>query len=114
MPSPEHAAYVEAAPSLAQTRLNHLSELVHATIPQAEACIGYQMPAFRDGKIFFYFGAFKHHIGIYPPLTTQPDLQERLERWRGPKGNLKLAYADDMPWDLLAELVRALHAQYAG
>lgn len=113
MSSPEHAAYIEAAPAPAKELLREVAELVRQAYPEAEACIGYQMPAFRDKRIFVYFGAFKKHIGVYPPVTTDLALVARLEPWRGPKGNLKFPYEQSIPWALLREVVEALHGQYA-
>ena len=76
-------------------------------MPDAVRCIGYQMPAFRMGRIFFYFAAFKNHIGIYPPVRD-PALVEELARWRGPKGNLIFPLKEPLPIDLIGRTAVAL------
>jgi len=43
---------------------------VEANVPGALRCVSYKMPAFKLEHVFFYFAAFKKHIGIYPPVFT--------------------------------------------
>ncbi len=86
---------------------------VETLLPQARPCIGYQMPAFRGNKyIFFYFAAFKKHIGIYPPVTADAELIQSLQPYRGQKGNLSFPLDQPLPLELIGRLVMALHSQY--
>jgi len=39
-----------------------------AAIPQATETISYRIPALKLGGDVIYFAAFKHHIGVYPPV----------------------------------------------
>jgi uncharacterized protein YdhG (YjbR/CyaY superfamily) len=71
------------------------------------------MPAFREGKVFIYFAAFKNHIGIYPPVSGDKKLEESLAPYRGPKGNLKFPLNEPMPIDLIKRVAKALHNEYA-
>ncbi len=86
---------------------------VERRVPDANRCIGYNMPAFRQRQRFFYFAAFKHHIGIYPPMTYDPALVQETAPFRGPKGNLSFPHRHDLPVDLIGRLAAALAAQYA-
>ena len=72
------------------------------------------MPAFRRGKVFFYFAAFKRHIGIYPPLHDDAALVAELEPFRGPKGNLSFPLDQPLPLELIGRVAEALHRQYSG
>jgi uncharacterized protein YdhG (YjbR/CyaY superfamily) len=73
------------------------------------------MPALRlpapRSRVFFYFAAFKQHIGVYPPVH-EPALVEALARWRGPTGNLQFPLDEPLPLALLARLASALAQQY--
>ena len=100
-------AGIPAAPILTKIRA-----LATKCALNAAETISYQMPAFRDGKIFLYFATFKNHVGLYPPLTENSELVERLAPYRGPKGNLKFPYDEEIPYDLIAEVIKALHFQY--
>ena len=86
---------------------------VERRIPGAVRCISYSMPAFKEKRVFFYFAAFKKHIGIYPPVTEDKALILETERYRGPKGNLSFAYKDPLPTELIGRVAIALSAQYA-
>ncbi|MDO8329326.1 MAG: hypothetical protein Q7T36_02515 [Fluviicoccus sp.] len=85
---------------------------VEIRIPAALRCIGYNMPAFRGKRIFFYFAAFKKHIGIYPPLTQGAGLIAELAPWRGPKGNLSFPRNQPLPIELIGRVAVALYREY--
>ena len=112
MPAEVHQAYVDRAPEAGRERLCWVLDRVAELVPDAEPVMSYAMPAFRRGKVFFYVGAFKKHLGVYPPLADDAELVERLASFRGPKGNLVLPYAQPFPEDELSLLIPALAAQY--
>lgn len=93
-------------------RLSAIQAEVQRRVPGATRCTGYGMPAFRQGKIFFYFAGFKRHIGIYPPLNGPADLVARLAPYRGPKGNLSFPHDAPLPLDLIGAVAEGLAAQY--
>jgi uncharacterized protein YdhG (YjbR/CyaY superfamily) len=107
-----HEALIAGAPAELQGRLRAIQAEVERVVPQAERCVGYRMPAFRCGRIFFYFSAFNRHIGIYPPLTNHAALVTETAPFRGPKGNLSFAHAQPLPLELIGRVAQALAAQY--
>lgn len=102
------ADYIAAAAPAAQPILRRLRAAVREAVPDAEECISYRMPALRIRKVFFYFAAFKAHIGIYPPVKGSAALQKRLAKYRGPKGNLQFPLDEPMPYALIAQVARTL------
>lgn len=109
-----HDAYFAAVSPELRKRLEAIQARVEALLPQAQRCIGYGMPAFRTGpggRIFFYFAAFKKHVGIYPPLRQDEGLIQTLAPYRGEKGNLSFAHAQPLPLDLIGQVALALHRQ---
>ena len=107
-----HDQYFAAQTPAVQAILTEIQRRVETQVPEAVRCIGYNMPAFRRGKIFFYFAAFKKHIGIYPPVTADQALIASLAPFRGPKGNLSFRLDQPMPYELIAHVAEALAAQY--
>lgn len=103
MDTPVFEAHFAAAPPEARARLERIAAEVERRVPQAQRYIGYQMPAFRLKRVFFYFAAFRKHIGVYPPLDGPDDLLARLAPYRGPKGNLIFPHAQPLPLDLIGE-----------
>lgn len=109
-----HEDYFATASPEARRRLRSIRAEVERRIPGIERCIAYSMPAFRRGKVFFYFAAFKRHIGIYPPLHDDAALVAELEPFRGPKGNLSFPLDQPLPLELIGRVAEALHRQYSG
>jgi uncharacterized protein YdhG (YjbR/CyaY superfamily) len=100
--------YIASAPADVRPVLERIRQVVHARVPGATETIGYKMPAFRLGKIFIYFAAFKKHIGIYPPVRGDQALLEALRDYRGEKGNLKFPLDQPMPFALIGRVAEAL------
>lgn len=108
-----HESYLNQQTADAAQRLRQILDAVAALFPQAQPCISYQMPAFRQGRVFFYVATFKNHIGIYPPVTQDAELIQALAAYRGPKGNLSFPHDQPLPLTLILQVARALHAEYA-
>lgn len=104
--------YLAGVSPEARPVLEEIRAIARRTAPEAEELISYQMPAFRQRRIFIYYAAFKKHIGIYPPVHGDADLEAALLPYRGPKGNLKFPLDQPMPYDLIRRVVAALFQQY--
>ena len=113
MAYPSHNAYFEAVPPTARALLQSIQTEVQRRVPDATACISYNMPAFKKRRVFFYFAAFKKHIGVYPPLHGDLALIAETARYRGPKGNLSFPLDEPLPLQLIGQVAAALAAQYA-
>lgn len=101
------AAHVDVRPILEEIR-----RIAHAAVPEATETISYQMPAFKRRKVFFYFAAFKNHIGIFPPVAGDDELKTALLPYRGEKGNLRFPLDKPMPFELIGRVVSALSAEH--
>ena len=103
--------YIAAAGPDIRDKLHSIRTAIASAIPDAVECISYQMPALRQERVFFYFAAFKKHIGVYPPVHDS-DLEQELVRYRGPKGNRQFPLAEPIPIDLVTRIARSLAKQY--
>ncbi len=108
-----HEAYFNTVSPAARQRLEAIQARVEALLPGVARCTRYQMPAFRNGRIFFYFAAFQNHIGIYPPVTQDAALIRELAPYRGAKGNLSFPHKEPLPVELIGRVALALHLEYA-
>lgn len=111
---PIFEAHFATASLVVRERLEQIAVEVEGRIPSAQPCIGYQIPAFRLGRIFFYFAAFKRHIGIYPPVHGSDDFIASLAPYRGPKGNLIFPHAKPLPLPLIGAVAERLAEQRGG
>ncbi len=101
-------SYIASKPSDVRHILEEIRRVIKAEVPAAVETISYQLPAFKLDNIFFYFAAFKEHIGVYPPVKGDRNIQKMLLPFRGEKGNLKFPLDQPIPYDLIARVARAL------
>ena len=113
MPFETHEDYFAACTAGSRALLASIQREVERRVPDATRCIAYQMPAFRQQRVFFYFAAFKKHIGIYPPVTDDPALIAETAPYRGPKGNLSFPYDEELPLELIGRIAESLARQYS-
>jgi uncharacterized protein YdhG (YjbR/CyaY superfamily) len=106
-----HQEYFATVAPEVQPLLVSIQAKVESLLPEASRCISYNMPAFRGKRVFFYFAAFKRHIGIYPP-TRDAALVQELAPYRGEKGNLSFPLYQPLPLDLIGRVAVALHREY--
>ena len=71
--------------------LENLRKTIKATVPKAEECISYGIPAFRlDGKVLVGFGAGANHCGFYPMSgATVAALKDELKNHDTSKGVIR-------------------------
>ncbi len=106
-------AYISGASPAARPILRKIRALIRKAAPDAQETISYRMPAFRRNGILFYFAAFKNHIGMFPPVKGDKDLERELKPYRGPKGNLQFPLDEPMPYKLIARIATLRAAQDA-
>lgn len=104
--------YILGAEPTARTVLKRIRGLVKRMVPGARETISYRIPAFRLGRVFFYYAAFKNHIGIFPPVRNDKKLIKELEPYRGPKGNLQFQLDEPIPYELIGRVATALAKEY--
>jgi uncharacterized protein YdhG (YjbR/CyaY superfamily) len=105
--------YIAAAAPEVRPILEEIRRVAKAAVPEAQEVISYQMPALKLRRTFFYYAGFKQHIGVYPPVAGDAELARALAPYANAKGNLAFPLKAPMPYELIAEVARALAAQYA-
>ena len=98
-------AYIAGFPPAVQDVLRRIREVARNAAPEAEEIISYRMPALRQGGILVYFAAFKHHIGLYPPVSGDAEIERAIAPYAGEKGNLRFPLDRPIPYDLIAAIV---------
>jgi uncharacterized protein YdhG (YjbR/CyaY superfamily) len=90
-----------------QARLLSLRKRFFEVLPATEESIRYNMPAFRVGKDYLYFAAYKKHIGFYP-VYGYPEIAAEIAAFRAPKTKDSLHFAHDqpLPLDLVEKIIR--------
>ncbi len=107
-----HEEYFKTVAPEVRDILVSIQRQVESLLPEASRCISYNIPAYRGKRVFFYFAAFKKHIGIYPP-TKDAALIEVLAPYRGEKGNMSFPLDRNLPLDLIGRVAVTLYREYA-
>jgi uncharacterized protein YdhG (YjbR/CyaY superfamily) len=103
--------YLAAFPPDVQTVLLQVRQTVRSAAPDAQEVISYRIPAFKLGGVLVYFAAFKKHIGFYPPVRGDAELEAAVAPYAGEKGNLRFPLNQPMPFDLIGRITRHRRAQ---
>jgi uncharacterized protein YdhG (YjbR/CyaY superfamily) len=98
--------YIASQPPAVQAVLKKIRATIKKAASKAEEVISYRMPAFKLNGILVYIGAFKNHIGLYPPVRD-PKLKKEASVYAGPKGNLQFPLDEPIPYALIEKIVRA-------
>ena len=97
--------YIAAFSPEVQSILQRVRQVARQAAPEAEEVISYRMPALKQGGILVYFAAFKSHIGLYPPVSGDPEMLKAVAPYAGEKGNLRFPFAKPIPYDLIGRIV---------
>jgi len=103
--------YICAFPEDVQAVLRKVRETVCSAAPEAQEVISYRMPALRQKEVLIYYAAFKNHIGFYPPIKGEADLEQATARYANAKGNLRFPFAEPIPYELISRLTALRVAQ---
>jgi uncharacterized protein YdhG (YjbR/CyaY superfamily) len=99
--------YIAAFSPEVQSILQKIRATVRRAAPNAEEKISYQLPTFALKGNLVHFGAFKKHIGFYPPVRGDKKLMEELSIYEGEKGNLRFPLDKPIPYALISRIVKA-------
>jgi uncharacterized protein YdhG (YjbR/CyaY superfamily) len=98
--------YIAAFPPEVQSILEKIRVTIQKAVPDAEETISYGMPTFTRKGTLVHFGAFKKHIGFYPPVKDET-LRSEASIYEGEKGNLKFPLDQPVPYALIAKIAKA-------
>ena len=107
--SPQHPAtfeeYAAQFPPDVQQILSNIRTIIKEAAPQAEERISYNMPAFFQNGGLVWFGAYKHHIGLYPKTAGMLAALPELSNYKGTKGSVHFPLDKPMPYELIRRIV---------
>ena len=98
--------YIDRCAPHVQPILTRVRATIAKAAPEATEAISYGIPAFKLRRILVYFAAFKHHIGLYPPVKGDPALEKAVAPYAGEKGNLRFPIERKIPYALIARIVK--------
>jgi uncharacterized protein YdhG (YjbR/CyaY superfamily) len=107
--------YLAALSQDKRKALENLRKTIKAAAPQAEECISYQLPAFRQKRMLVGFGATDTHCAFYLMSSSTVEAhREELKNFDTSKGTIRFQPDKPLPSALVKKLVRARIAENAG
>jgi len=101
------AAYLAALAPDKRAALERLRKQIKAAAPDAEECISYQMPAFRQGGVILCYAAWKEHCAIYPGGSITKKFAADLAGVDLDKGTIRFTPEKPLPGALVRKIVKA-------
>ena len=61
-----------------KTVLKRIRSTIASAAPEAQETTSYRIPRFTLNGALVYFAAFKNHIGFYPPVSGDAELEKAI------------------------------------
>src|SRR5438093_7345815 len=105
--------YLAALGDDKRAALEKLRKTIRAAAPKVEACISYQLAAFRlDGKTLVAFGATANHCAFYLMSSSTVEAhKDELKDYDTSKGTIRFQADKPLPVALVRKLVKARIAE---
>jgi uncharacterized protein YdhG (YjbR/CyaY superfamily) len=100
------AAYIDAAPEPARSRLRALANVVRAEAPEAIERLAYGLATWHQRENLLHLGGFAHHVGIYPGAAAIEAFAEDLAVFKTSKGAIRVPHDAPLPTELVRRLTR--------
>lgn len=93
--------------------LQKLRQTIQTTVPEAEECISYGIPAFRlNQRLLVFFGAWASHCAFYPGnAATLKNFRNELRNFQTGKGTIRFSPDKPLPAALVKKLVKTRIAE---
>jgi uncharacterized protein YdhG (YjbR/CyaY superfamily) len=113
MPRPKSPdEYLAALPEDKRNALERLRRTIRAAAPEAEECISYSLPAFRQNGPLVGYGAMAKHCALYLMSgSTVEAHRDALAGYDTSKGTIRFAADKPLPDTLVHTLVQARIAE---
>jgi uncharacterized protein YdhG (YjbR/CyaY superfamily) len=98
--------YIAAFPRKVQAILQRIRATIRRAAPDAREVVSYRMPTFKLNGALLHFAAFKNHIGLYPPVRGNADLEKAVRPYAGETGNLRFPFDRPIPYALIERIVK--------
>lgn len=97
--------YIKKFSPEVQKILQKIREIIKTVIPEGIETIKYQIPTVVwNQKNLIHFGAFKHHIGLYPTPSCIKKYEKELAPYKKTKGAIQFPM-ENVPFPLIKKII---------
>ena len=98
--------YIHSFPETVQNQLLCLRNTILKAAPNAEECISYGMPAYKQNGILVYFAGYTNHIGFYPTGSGIQAFKAEIRNYKWSKGTIQFPIDRPLPLSLISAIVK--------
>ena len=100
-------AYIRSCPEEVRESLEAIRATIQRAAPEAVEAISYQLPTFKlAGVNLIHFGAWKHHLAMYPVPAGTKAFQRKAAPYLAAKGTLRFPLGEPVPLALIEDVVK--------
>ena len=86
--------------------LEKLRKTIRAAAPNADECISYQLPTFKQNGMLVSFGAWEKHCAFYPGARPIEKYSAELKNFQLSKGTIRFQPNKPIPTALVKKIVK--------
>lgn len=98
--------YIAGFPKEVQPILEQVRHAIKKAVPQAEECICWGMPTFKQNGNVVHFAGHKNHVGLYPGESGIEMFKEELTDYKTSKGAIQFPLNKPMPLTLITKIAK--------
>jgi len=100
--------YIAAQPEHIQLTLERLRGIIRKAMPEAEAAISYQLPAYKlHGSPALFFAGWKEHTSLYPATDALvAAFKKELAPYKVSKGTIRFPLSEPLPAKLVERIAK--------
>jgi len=98
--------YIACHPPKARKALQAIRRAIRKGAPDAEECISYMMPAYKQEGALVYFGRFREHVSFFPTASGIRAFRDALARYDVAKGTVRLPLDRPIPAALITRITK--------
>ncbi len=98
--------YIAGFPEDIRPLLEQVRNVIKKVAPEAEECISWGMPTFKQNGNLVHFAGHKNHIGFYPAPSGIDAFKKELSDYKMSKGAVQFPLNKPIPLELIAKIVQ--------
>jgi uncharacterized protein YdhG (YjbR/CyaY superfamily) len=107
--------YFARVPLPARRVLTQMHQAIRSTVPpDTVEVISYRMPAFKRGHVLVWYGAFAHHVSLFPGGSVLRAFKDELRDFKTSTGTVQFPIDKPLPIRLIKRIVKARVAEVDG
>ncbi len=99
-------AYIQSFPEDKRQLLEKIRCAIKSVATEAEECISYQIPTYKQHGVLLSFACYKKHIGLYPTPAGIEKFKSELSEYKTAKGSVQFPLDQPIPFDLIRNITK--------